>query len=357
MRTRPSPSILVPLLREDPDFSGLTVPETWLAIRTAAVAHRMAAVIAYTAKSRASAEQRGWCDQVLAESWARHDQSIRYLDRLLAIMADSDIEVLTLKGPILGRRHFAPPFLRRTSVDVDLGVRDRDLERATAALVREGYKPEMSIRAARSTSHHLEMSRPGSPAVELHTRLSKMSLNMPVDDLFARATAYPLPTGRDALIPCPADELLGLFIHLAGDRFASFFHFYEVRRIWRGAPPELRMEVLTNAQRYRVSASVWLTHIALQTYWGERLLENEGAIPRSWLHGTLNEAFLHRMERNVAQGGERTAGARLEGRWLDLHMTESPAEALRMAGLITAVAFREALSGRLGTVPRPEWPA
>ena len=269
MRKRPSPSILVPLLRDEPDFSGLTVPETWLAIQEAASAHRMAAVIAYTARGQGSAEQRNWCDQVLTDSWTRHDRNIRYLDRLLAIMADADIEVLALKCPILGRRHFQPPFLRRTSVDIDLGVRDCDLERAVAALVREGYTPGMSIREARSTSHHLEMARPGSPPVELHTRLSKMSLGVPVDDLFARAIPHLLPTGRVAHIPCPADELLGLFIHLAGDRFASFFHLYEVRRIWRAATPELRKEVLTSAARYRVSAAVWLAHVAVQAYWGK----------------------------------------------------------------------------------------
>ncbi len=357
MRTRPSPSILVPLLREDPDFSGLSDPAHWHAVQEAALAHRMQALIAFAVRSHVSAANRAWCDRMLTECWQRHDRNILNLDQALEIMARAKIEVLALKGPILGRRHFQPPFLRRISVDIDLAVRDRDLERAVAALAGEGFTPGMSAETSRRTSHHLALSRPGAAVIELHTKLSKLSVEGLMDDLFARATHHELPTGRLACIPCPADEMLGLFEHLAGDRFGSFSHLYELRRIWRASDAGLRTEVLAAAQRYRVSASVWLTHIALQTYWGERLLENEGAIPRSWLHGTLNEAFLHRMERNVAQGGERTAGARLEGRWLDLHMTESPAEALRMAGLITAVAFREALSGRLGTVPRPEWPA
>lgn len=321
------------------------------------MAHRMAALLAFAVRGQVSGERREWCDKILTDSWQRHDRSIRELDQVLQVMARCGIEVLALKGPILGRRHFQPPFLRRISVDIDLAVRNRDLEGAVAALSGVGYRPAMSVEVSRRTSHHLGMSRKGSVGIELHTKFSKFSVPGLMDILFDRATEHQLPTGRVARIPCPSDEFLGLLEHLAGDRFGSFSHLYEVHRIWRAADVDLRRQILANVGSYRVSAAVWLTHVAFQAYWGENLLEHDSAIPKPWLHGTLNEALLHRMEINVARGGERSARARLEGRWLDLHMTESLADALRMVTLIAAVAVRETTSGRLGTVPRPEWPS
>lgn len=353
MQTRPSPKILVPLLRADPDFSALQDPEAWRAVQEAAAWHRMSAMVAVAVRPHASVEQRRWCDETLTDSWRRHDRNIVHLDRVLGLLADAGVEVLALKGPILGLRHFRPPFLRRISVDIDLAVRDVDLDRAVATLATQGYTPTMDIDDARRTSHHLELACPGQPNVELHTRISKMSLGMPVEDLFVRAVEHPLPTGRVARIPCPTDELLGLFVHLAGDRFASFFHLCEVLQIWRAASPDVQAEVLASAVRYRVSAAVWMAHIAFGAYWGESLLDTVADIPRPWLHRLLDEEFLRRVEANVTGDGLRGLSARLQGRWLDLHMTESAGEMLRMATLILKVALRETAARRWGPIARP----
>lgn len=349
----PYAAMLVTVLRDEPDFSALSSSQSWSELQVAAEKLRMTALLAHAVRKYASSEQRAWCDEVLVAAWRRHDAEIRRLDRVLGVFEAAGVEVLALKGPILGRRHFEPPFLRRTSVDIDLAVRDRDLERAVSCLAAEGYAPTMSIRDTRRTSHHLEMVHPKMPPVELHTRLSKMSLRVPVEGLFDRAVEHQLPTGRTARIPNDVDELLSLLIHLAGDRFGSFFHLYELRRIWRAASPKLRSEVLDQMVQHRLAATVWLTETALRVYWNERFLDKSESVPRTWLKERLTPQFLGRLEANVADKGRRSLRKRLQGRWFDLHLTDSGLDGLRHLLLVGQVGLRETVHAALAKPNRP----
>ncbi len=337
----PSPELLVPLLRDSPDFSGVRTPAQWAAIQEVAVTRRMAAVVAYAIREHASPEQRRWCDQTLAHAWRRHDECIRQLDYVLGLLSEGGIEVLCLKGPILGRLHFPLPFLRRASVDIDLAVRDSDLERAALVLTQNGYCQESTILEARTTSHHLVMSIDNRPRVELHTRLSHATRGVPVDELFHRAEHHPLPTGRVARIPGPADELLGLLLHLANDRFSSFFHLFEFRRIWRRADDKLRHTVVQEAIKHHFSAVLWLTEIAMRSVWNEPFLPTDAIVPRTWLQNRLNLTLLNELAGTVAGGDKRTLALRLRGRWLDLQTTDTVADAIKMLALIIRVALRE----------------
>ncbi len=336
-----SPRILIPILRDDPDFSALRVADRWEELKKVAVERRIAAVVAHAVRDQASPEQRLWCDQVLADSWRRHDECIRQLDYVLTLLSHGGIEVLSLKGPILGRRHFKLPFLRRPSADIDLAVRDSDLERAAALLGTHGYRLETTLHEARTTSHHLVMSTANRPRVELHTRLSHATRGIPVDELFEVACEHLLPTGRPARIPAPADELLGLMLHFANDRFSSFFHLYELRRVWQNADPALRMEVIRRAVQHRFSAVLWLTDLAMQTTWGEKFLPPEAAIPTTWLQNRLNIQLLEELSSTVVNRNKRTLAGRLKGRWLDLQTTDTAGDALTMVGLVLRVAQRQ----------------
>lgn len=337
----PSPRILVPLLREDPDFSGLDDPGHWAEIQETAVARRIAAVVAYAVRPRVSPVQREWCDQILTDSWKRHDECIRQLDFVLGLLSQGGIEVLSLKGPILGRRHFPVPFLRRPSRDIDLAIRESDLERAANHLVANGYRQQDSISEAKLTNHHLVMYSSNRPRVELHTRLSHGPRGIRVDEFFGRAAVHQLPTGRSAAIPSAGDELLGLLLHFASDRFSSFFHMYELRRVWRSVHPDLQAEVISRATAHRFAAVLWLTDLAFQLVWSETFLPEGVSVPNTWLQHRLNSHLLAEMEKNVATIGPRTLARRLKGRWLDLQTTDSGSDALRMVVLILRVARRE----------------
>ncbi len=335
-----SPRILVPSLRDAPDVSALGTEEGWKSIRAAAIAYRMAGFVAFAMRGEVTGEKRAWCDQVLTENWARHDSCIRRLDSVLEILDAAKVETLVLKGPVVGRRHYQPAFLRPPSKDIDLAVRDRDLERAVEALSAHGYSPNMSLRSVRSTDHHVAMSQPGRASVELHIRLSHNAIGIPVERFFGRAGRHDLPTGRTVGILSPADEILGLMLHLSSERFASFFHLYELRQIWRGAAAGLREEVLDMAVRDRYAATAWLVDAAFQTYWGDHFIPPGKAVPKPWLHGRLNAGLLSAMEQNMVTP-DRSLGVRIKGRWLDLQVTDGPVEVARSLGLMWRVGVRQ----------------
>jgi hypothetical protein len=347
----------VPLLRDEPDFSALASPEEWARIQRISMARGVAPLVAYAVRSHASPEQRAWCDEVLTRSWARHDASLRQLEWVLNHLNSAGVEVLVLKGPILGRRHFSPPFLRRPSKDIDLAVRDCDLERAAEVLIAAGYEPADSIAEARRTSHHLVMYIEGRPRVELHTRLHHNTRGIPVEEFFNRAARHELPGGTVARILCPADEILGLVLHFASDRFSSFFHLVELRQVWREASPELRSDVVKKAVAHKFSATLKLTELAFNVYWSESFLPNEADVPETWLQARIKPALLDQMEANIYHASEggvtaRPFNLRLEGRWLDLHNTDTPTEALKGLALLFLVSWRELVRGRWGTVYR-----
>ena len=197
-------------------------------------------LVAFVARPHLDSAEREWCDRVLMSSWKRHDQSLKHLDSILSLLDDAGIPALSLKGPLLARRYYQPAFLRKTSVDLDVAVKKEDLERACEALSGIGYVPEAGMRESIVINHHVTLEHPSRPTLELHFRLSHKGLGVPVSEFFDRAVAYPLPSGREALILSPADEILHLVLHRASGRFATLFHLYEVRRIWAAAPLEVK---------------------------------------------------------------------------------------------------------------------
>ncbi len=74
-------------------------------------------------------------------SSARAARLKRTLRETVAALREEDVEVVALKGAVLANFHYAEPALRPMG-DLDLLLREpRDLERATAALTRAGWRP------------------------------------------------------------------------------------------------------------------------------------------------------------------------------------------------------------------------
>jgi hypothetical protein len=109
------------------------------------------------------------------------------------VLSDAAIQTLSLKGPLLARRHYDPPFLRQPSGDLDIAVRKKDLERACEALCRAGYRQNVSTSEALACSHHIVMTHSTRPPIELHFRVSHGPLGMPVDEFFDRSIAASFP--------------------------------------------------------------------------------------------------------------------------------------------------------------------
>ena len=336
----PSPlDLLTALLAEPPDLSILADPIAWAAVQRSVGRHGVGPLIAWTARPHLSGPDREWCDGVLTRSWRRHMQGLVDLKAILGILAEAAVPSLVLKGPVLASRYYEPAFLRKPSTDIDVAVKRRDLARAIAALEKHGYSGEWPLREALARSHHFAMEKAGRPGVELHFRLSHGSHGIPVEEFFERAITYELPGGPPVQVLSPADEILHLVLHRAYGRFATLFHFYEIRKLWKAATPAVREETLRRAVEHHFAGVLALTDAGFRARWKEPFLPPDSPWAKTWLHGRINEELYFAFERLSDPGRELPVGVRLARRWLDLQLTDRPSDAARFAANMLGVAW------------------
>jgi hypothetical protein len=332
-------SLVTALLREPPDLAALATPETWNLVKAAAPSLGVATHIAHAARPHVSGPERAWCDRVLLRSWQNHDQSLAELESVLAILDEAGIPAISLKGPLLARRHYQPYFLRKPSSDIDIAVGNKDLEAARDAFIRAGYTaPIETIREARAQGRHVVFSHPSRRQIELHFRLSHGHLGIPVEEFFDRAVTVRTPSGRSALMLEPADELMHLILHFAHRHKPSHFlpALHEVRHVWMSAPAARRQDALNRAAAHRFAGAVAITDLACQSVWGCPLLGPDVRAPRTWLHRWVDEKLYRDFERHSAIPSARlTPAARLRGRWLEFRLTDTPFDTLRVLKLVT----------------------
>lgn len=327
------------LLSDSSDPTVVATPESWALIRRASGPFGVRGLVAYAARPFLPSAERAWCDQVLTTHWHRYEQRMRHLEAVLNVMGKACIRPLVLKGPLLARRHYSPPFLRKPSSDLDLAIRPADFDRACDTLLRAGYSLGQSLAEAKSCSHHLLLLHPSMPRIELHFRLSHGTLGIPVEEFFERAVAENLPHVGQAWVFSESDEILHLLLHYAQHRFPLLFHVHEIRRIWQKVAPETRTEVLLQAQKHRFLSVLVMIDIAFRAIWGEPFFPAGLRLPKTWLHKTLNE---HKFQECVSwsqPGYELTLAHRLKGRWLDFQLTDTPSDALKFLGMIAHVTW------------------
>jgi hypothetical protein len=264
---------------------------------------------------------------------------LRHLEFLLRLFNSERIPAISLKGPLLARRYYSPPFLRKPSLDLDLAVTEDDLERACCVLINAGYKLKMSIRDARLQAHHVELSHPSRPNVELHFRLSHRALGTPVREFFDRAVSCRLPSGQEALILSRADQLLHLVLHLAQSRFGTLFHLCEIRRVCRAEPLDVRTEAIARAAEHHHCGAVRMMDIAFRARFNEPFIPPDAVVPKTWLNWRLTPKLYLAFERWSAPGRPLSLTARLQARWLDFQLKDGPADALRLAAFFVRTAL------------------
>jgi hypothetical protein len=165
-------ALLLGMLAKPPQLSVLQEPDAWSAVTSWAERFGVAEPVAFTVRPHVPAVYRFWRDGILASSWGHHERNLRDLEWIAGLLEADGIVPLALKGPALARRHYEPAFLRRPSLDLDLAVRGKDLERACRILVRAGYRLRMPVAEARNRTHHVELSHSCRRHLELHFRLS-----------------------------------------------------------------------------------------------------------------------------------------------------------------------------------------
>jgi len=332
--------LLLRFLAEPADLTMLSEPGCWSAVKKSANRLGVATLAAHAARAGLQPEDRLWCDRILASSWSRHEKSLHNLGAVLALLEAEEIVPMALKGPMLACRYYDPPFLRRPSGDLDLAVRREDLDRASAAMVRAGYKLRMPVAAAKLRSHHVELSHPDRQSVELHFNLSHGAFGIPVDEFFDRAIPCEMPGGRTVLVPDPADEIMQLALHFVHSSDITLFHLCEIRRIWMAATPGVRQDAVNRAAMHHFAGVFTVLDIAIGARWGETLLPPEIRREKTWLHARLNGAFYAAFERRFLDGrAPLSMATRLSRKWLLLQMTDRPIDALRLAFISARTAL------------------
>jgi hypothetical protein len=300
--------------------------------------------IASIARSHVTNQERAWCDLVLAQSWQQHDRSLEELDSVLSLLDQARIPVISLKGPLLARRHYEPYFRRKPSSDIDLAVTSSELEKACEVFKQAGYAPVETIPEAQAQFRHIAFFHPSARPVEIHFRLSHGRLGIPVEEFFDRAVSVRMPSGRSVLTLEPTDELMHLILHFAHRHKAShFLHaLYEVRHAWSQASRQQRQEAVNRAAKHRFAGAVTITDLACQSVWGAPLMGPEIDAPRTWLHRWMNEELYRDFERHSAVPmPELTTAEKLRGRWLEMRLTDTPADTLDvMKVFITSLWLR-----------------
>lgn len=337
--------ILSPLLADSPDLSALQNPQTWSVIKQQAGPYGVAPLIAYTVRPHVSGEDRAWCDRVLTESWARYERMLRQLDYVLTLLSAESIPAVSLKGPLLARRLFEPPFLRKPSMDLDFAVRRGDLEAACTVLCRAGYSLDLPLSEALAISHHVTFSHPSRAHLELHFRLSHQTLGIPVDEFFDRTESVRLPSGLEARVLGHADQLLHLVLHLAHSRFGTLFHLYEIRRAFHTAPPAVQVEAIQRVVARHFCGALRMADVAVRACLADSLLPPHVSIPKTWLNWRLDEKLYRRFERWSVPDRELTLPARVWGRWLEFQITDSPSDAIRFVKLFARTARSQIAQG------------
>jgi hypothetical protein len=333
--------LLIPLLRVPADPAHAVDSALWRRVRKAAPALGVSTVIAWNVRPFLPPDELTWCRRVLRASWARHHRDLQRLCRIADIFRANSIDCIALKGPALALRYYDPPFLRRPSSDLDLGLRKSDLPRACRALALEGFAPACSVREALALHHHVVLSHPDGTRVELHFRLSHGPLGLEMDGLFDESVPYCLPGGSQIRILAPADEIFHLALHLAADRFGTFFHLYELWKLWPEQPDSVREAVVRKAVDRHFCGVLALTELAFQSTWGRPFLPPEVKLPRTWLGHKVDLKLYRAYLANMVGENRPGVASRLRGRWLDFQLTDHPADAARLAYLVARLAAVE----------------
>ena len=249
------------------------------------------------------------------------------LFRVLELFKQNEIRALVVKGPVLAVEAYADPGMRSYG-DLDLLVRQRDIQRATELLMASSYQTTVSldaIRAGKIPGQYLFCKRDANLLVELHNDLTLRYFPrpLPIEDFFARQICVSLDEHE---VPAPSleDHLLLICVHGAK-------HFWERLGWIADVAGMVSQQASIDWKRARTSAKAVEANCLLDT--GLRLAMDvlRAELPEPIAAGVRGDA----------------AAARLAGqalRWL-------PAAGYAPPGLFERAAFRLRMRGNFLAAP------
>src|SRR5438128_5011273 len=132
--------------------------------------------------------------------WQTHVQAV--LHDVLQTLDSAGVCAVPLKGPVLGERVYPDPRMR-PSADLDILVQHADLDRATEALSKIGFRPRVDAeeRFLRKYHYHTILGRSCPPVIELHFSLADgFGVIVPAEEFVSRAAIYRTSLGDVVLV-------------------------------------------------------------------------------------------------------------------------------------------------------------
>lgn len=261
------------------------------------------------------------------------------LFRILADFSKANIESIPVKGPVISLLAYDDPAVRSYS-DLDLLVRQRDIQRATQRMLALGFDPRVPLAVIQRGKIPGEyvFRRPGTQCiVELHTERTFRHYPKPmrVEEMFARKRCLSMD-GREVPALGLEDELTLTCVHGAKDFWERLMWVSDVAAIvakhpeidWGkarhaaaevGAERILRVGILLPALLFGTNLPSGMAEDVGRDPAAEKLCaEIQGWLPyASYRSASLQRRALYRM---------RMAGGGICGTRYLLRLTLSPAE-------------------------------
>ncbi len=310
-------------MKRDPLPRFLETPE--LAVR-----HGLAGVVLSELPKRAlpiTGAQRTLLEQ---ESLAVAQQALRshaLLLRCLEAFEGAGLSPVVLKGPVLAARTWPEPLLR-PCVDVDLLVREEELERAREVLREMGLQIQPgTAEHAGEDEHHVVFVTGTGGMVELHHR-PLAGLGTSIEWSHLQPVREVPWEGRTVRVLAPEDEVLYLAVHAANHLFRRLSWSWDLI-LFAQAHPALDWDrVVALAHETRLTTPAWAALDSTERVFGLGLSPDvlSALSPPRAVRALLRRAFsLEKLEASAWAEDRVGAGA------VRMLMAPGPAEAARFA--------------------------
>lgn len=219
--------VLVDALRGERDVPDAAAPELF----ARAEAHGLGDVLFDDWSDVIARVDRSLHDSLALRRRARemeHDAHLAMLARIDEALGRASLRAVALKGPLLAQRIYSRP-AARGATDIDLLVREVDLEAVVAATTALGYSPEGGPHAAffRREHHHITLVHPHALPLELHFHaIRAFGGVIRSEPLIERS----VPHGQLEAVRVlgPEDELVYLTLHAAWHRFGRIAWLHDL---------------------------------------------------------------------------------------------------------------------------------
>lgn len=195
------------------------------------------------------------------------------LDQVVQALQQQGIPVIMLKGVDLAQNIYNNIALRSMS-DIDILVRNTDLEKADEELRKIGYcRSEFKIEVVCAQHHHLPpFFKEGATPIEVHWHIERFTsfFTIDIEELWKRARATTIAE-REVLVLSPEDLLLHLCVHAAFNHLFQMMlrALYDIAEVIHYYQDQIAWEVVCfRTQQWGANNSVYLTLYLAKTLAG-----------------------------------------------------------------------------------------